>query len=195
MQQTWENFYKAHNYFHLEPHEVLPAFADKCEAKKIDNILDLGCGAGTNILYLSERGFKVTGVDFSPAAASNAEDLLQSKDLTGKIYVDNLFDKVTTFSAEEFSGVIAINSLEYTDLSTFTTTIAEVARILSPNGIFLLAVSSKDTKPEVVVPPFEQLFFSEEQLTEIVCKRFSILDFMEDNNDSLVLILEKISRY
>jgi SAM-dependent methyltransferase len=30
--------------------------------------IDLGCGTGTNVLYLAERGFDVTGVDFSPLA-------------------------------------------------------------------------------------------------------------------------------
>jgi SAM-dependent methyltransferase len=30
--------------------------------------IDLGCGSGANVLYLAERGFDATGVDFSPVA-------------------------------------------------------------------------------------------------------------------------------
>lgn len=34
--------------------------------------LDLGCGTGTNVRYLAERGWHVTGVDFVPAAIAQA---------------------------------------------------------------------------------------------------------------------------
>lgn len=34
--------------------------------------LDLGCGTGTNVRYLAEHGWAVTGVDFVPAAIAQA---------------------------------------------------------------------------------------------------------------------------
>lgn len=34
--------------------------------------LDLGCGTGTNVRYLAERGWRVTGVDFIPRAIDQA---------------------------------------------------------------------------------------------------------------------------
>lgn len=191
MQKAWEDYYKSHNYFHLEPHESLPNFVQECESRGINKVLDLGCGAGIEILQLAEKGFDVTGVDFSPAAASNAEDLLQSKGLAGKVYVDNLFDKVTSFGQGEFPAIIAVNSLEYSDIETFRSTITQVSRILSEKGLFLLVVSSRESKVKLEVS--EQLFFSEEELTTEVRKRFNILDFYRDETEGLVTILEKIS--
>lgn len=35
--------------------------------------LELGCGSGTNAIYLAERGFMVTAVDFAPTAIKHAE--------------------------------------------------------------------------------------------------------------------------
>src|SRR5205823_544339 len=35
--------------------------------------LDLGCGMGTNAIYLASKGFEVTAVDVSPTALSLAE--------------------------------------------------------------------------------------------------------------------------
>lgn len=191
MQQTWEAYYKAHNYFHLEPHESLQGFANECEKRGVFKVLDLGCGPGVDMLYLAEKGFDVTGVDFSPAAATNAEDLLQSKGFSSKVYVDNLFDRVTSFQSGEFQAIMAINSLEYTDVDTFSDAITQVARILGPKGLFLLVVSSSSSKVDVAVS--EQIFFKEEDLTAQLVKRFNVLDFYQDESDCYVAILEKIS--
>jgi len=35
--------------------------------------LDLGCGTGTNSVWLAQRGFEVTGVDLAPLAVEQAE--------------------------------------------------------------------------------------------------------------------------
>jgi len=35
-------------------------------------VVDLGCGAGANSVYLAQRGFDVTGIDFSPVALAKA---------------------------------------------------------------------------------------------------------------------------
>src|SRR5262249_26769783 len=34
--------------------------------------LEVGCGTGTNAIYLAQHGFEVTGVDISPLAVENA---------------------------------------------------------------------------------------------------------------------------
>ncbi len=192
MQSKWEDYYKNQNYFHLEPHEYLPAFASKCRASKVTKIIDFGCGAGADILYLAEQGFEVEGVDFSPAAVMNAEDLLQVKGFTGKVYVDNLFDSVGNYPPQSISAAACINSLEYTDIETFKSTLTEISRMLSENGLLLLVVSSKES--EVTLQTEEQIFFTAEELENIVKNRFSILDFTKDSKQNLVMLLSKINR-
>ncbi len=39
---------------------------------KVGRALDLGCGTGTNVIYLARRGFDVTGIDLSRRAISLA---------------------------------------------------------------------------------------------------------------------------
>ena len=41
--------------------------------------IDLGCGSGANAVYLAERGFHVTGVDFSRVALAKARRLAKSR--------------------------------------------------------------------------------------------------------------------
>jgi cyclopropane fatty-acyl-phospholipid synthase-like methyltransferase len=37
------------------------------------NAIDIGCGTGTNVLYLAQHGWQVTGVDFAPRAIARAK--------------------------------------------------------------------------------------------------------------------------
>jgi cyclopropane fatty-acyl-phospholipid synthase-like methyltransferase len=47
--------------------------------------LDLGCGTGTNAIYLAQRGFEVTGVDISRRAISLARRKARSANLATQI--------------------------------------------------------------------------------------------------------------
>jgi SAM-dependent methyltransferase len=37
------------------------------------NALDIGCGTGTNLLYLAQHNWRVTGIDFAPLAIEKAK--------------------------------------------------------------------------------------------------------------------------
>jgi SAM-dependent methyltransferase len=41
--------------------------------------LEIGCGTGTNAVYLAERGFEVVGVDISPLAVEQARARAQGR--------------------------------------------------------------------------------------------------------------------
>ncbi len=40
--------------------------------------IDIGCGTGTNLLYLAQHGWRITGVDFIPRAVAKARAKLKS---------------------------------------------------------------------------------------------------------------------
>ena len=44
--------------------------------------IELGCGTGTNAIFLATLGFQVTGVDCSPTAIRLAEEKAQSKEVS-----------------------------------------------------------------------------------------------------------------
>jgi len=41
------------------------------------NSIDLGCGTGTNLLYLAEKGWTITGLDYAPLAIFKAKRKLK----------------------------------------------------------------------------------------------------------------------
>jgi SAM-dependent methyltransferase len=54
--------------------------------------LELGCGVGTNALYLAEQGFDVVAVDLSPTAISTAKDRAERSRLRVDFRVASLTD-------------------------------------------------------------------------------------------------------
>jgi len=46
------------------------------------NALDVGCGTGTNLLYLAQHSWKVTGIDFAPLAIARAKRKLRDNPKT-----------------------------------------------------------------------------------------------------------------
>lgn len=54
---------------------------------KAGRALDIGCGTGTNVLYLAEKGFDVSGVDISKVAIRKAVAKARKRDLRCSFHV------------------------------------------------------------------------------------------------------------
>ena len=74
----------------------------------VGRAIDLGCGEGSNAIYLAQNGFDVTGVDFSPTAIRRATKNSHSagveanfivEDLTNIHHVSGSFDLLVDFGA------------------------------------------------------------------------------------------------
>ena len=100
------------------------------------DILDVGCGSGTLLGLLKQRGFRTIGVDFSPEAAQVAESENGVRVVVGSLaqaqFADRAFDVVTLFHVMEH----VTNPREV---------LAEVSRILDPNGVLVLQVPNIDS--------------------------------------------------
>jgi len=49
--------------------------------------LEIGCGTGTNTVWLAQRGFEVTGIDLAPLAVQRAEQRAQAAGLKARFLV------------------------------------------------------------------------------------------------------------
>jgi 2-polyprenyl-3-methyl-5-hydroxy-6-metoxy-1,4-benzoquinol methylase len=62
--------------FGVEPNRFLVA---EVSGLPPGRALDVACGAGRNAVWLAERGWSVTGVDFSDVALENARQLAEER--------------------------------------------------------------------------------------------------------------------
>lgn len=98
-------------------------------------MLDLGCGLGRQSTEMIRRGYKVTGIDYSPS-------LLRQADAAG-VPVAAADALRLPFEAETFDLVYTIGVLHHLkDAETQASACREVARVLKPGGRFLIHESN-----------------------------------------------------
>lgn len=98
--------------------------------------LDLGCGTGTNSIYLAQRGFTVVGVDFSAKAIATARTHAARAGVT----IDFRVADVTRLDAlrEPFDLVLDIGCLHSIAAGDRPRYAAQLARLTRPASVFLL---------------------------------------------------------
>lgn len=99
-------------------------------------MLDVGCGSGTLLGLMKQRGFRPTGLDFSAEAA----DVAQREN--GVRVVIGSLDQAR-FSAESFDLVTLFHVMEH--VANPRAVLTEVTRILKPDGALVLQVPNIDS--------------------------------------------------
>jgi SAM-dependent methyltransferase len=94
-------------------------------------VLDIGCGPGFLLREFRERGWEVQGTEFSEQSAAHARKGFGLPVSVG-------YFREMKFETAGFDAVVMWHVLEHTALPEET--LAEVARLLRPGGVFLCAV-------------------------------------------------------
>jgi len=124
-------------------------------ARQADQALDIGCGAGLSTAALASVARQVTGLEPVPAMLAHWRSVApRARFVIGQA-------ERLPFGAESFDLVSAAGSLNYADVPV---ALAEVARVLSPDGEFLLydfSVGRRSVSGDELAgwfASFEQLF-------------------------------------
>jgi SAM-dependent methyltransferase len=110
----------------------LRAFARRVGGQRL--VLDLGCGPGRDIRFLTELGCQVVGLDLSTGMLSQARQRLFGAPL---IQADLRY---VPLAPDSLDGVWSCASLLHLPRAQLAVALAEVARLLRPGGVFYLAV-------------------------------------------------------
>ena len=132
----WDETHKIYSMYKITYDNWLDKYKNVLENCKTE-VLDLGCGAGNDTLYLTERGFKVIACDYSEVALNHVKE--QLKDVV-TIQLD--ISQPLPFKENTFDLIIADLSLHYFYEKITILIMKEIKRILKPNGHLLARVNS-----------------------------------------------------
>jgi SAM-dependent methyltransferase len=130
------------------PYRELPWFSDKPFPSLVRAVhdrqivppgplLDVGCGAGSNALWLAKQGFRVTGVDISPGAIAAAQGRARTSGVRAEFRVADALN--LPFARAAFRVVTDVGCFHTLPPRLRAGYVREVRRVLRPGGSYLPA--------------------------------------------------------
>jgi SAM-dependent methyltransferase len=102
-----------------------------------DRAVDLGCGVGTNVLYLAGNGFEATGVDFSAAAIEQARRAAAERGLRATFVVGDVTRPIPGLEPP-FDLILLYNVVQDLDRDGRRRLADETARLAQPGTLALV---------------------------------------------------------
>lgn len=135
--EFWDKVYKSKTEKKPTYDSWLDKYIDILEKNKDKVIIDLGCGAGSDTLFLSERGYEVTACDCSEEALNIVKKFIPK---VKTIQMD--ISKTLPFEEESIGLIIADLSFHYFNDETTKNVVKEIKRVLKSNGYLIGRVNS-----------------------------------------------------
>lgn len=98
--------------------------------------IDLGCGTGSSVTFLAERGFDAVGVDISPVAISKARMAAEAAGVAPRLVVADLMDPTTTLGAP-FDLLLDGGMIDDFPRALRPAAVARVAELARPGSVFV----------------------------------------------------------
>ncbi|MGH7337864.1 MAG: class I SAM-dependent methyltransferase, partial [Myxococcota bacterium] len=153
MRHDWNEHYAAGNlpWDTGEPDEHLVRFV-RGGGVAAGRALEIGCGTGTNGVWLAEQGFSVLGVDVSPLAVTKANARLADRKRDCRFEVRDFLTE--SLPEGPFAFVFDRGCFHVFDDAATRERFAErVAALLAPGAVWLSLIGSTEGPPREEGPP------------------------------------------
>lgn len=105
-------------------------------------VLDLGCGAGRHVVYLTQKGFDIYGMDLSSVGLERTRQWLNRSGGTATLAKWDMTVFPYPYEDGFFDTVLSLYVLYHTTLANICRAIGEIERTLRPGGLVLLILQS-----------------------------------------------------
>jgi ubiquinone/menaquinone biosynthesis C-methylase UbiE len=132
---NWDKIFKKYDWGKY-PSENLVRFVGNFFKNKKNNYktLEIGCGIGANIWYLSKEKFKTYGIDGSNEALKIAKKRMKSESLNANFHCGDILN--LPYKNNYFDLVIDVECLYSNNLFDTKLILSEINRVLKPKGLF-----------------------------------------------------------
>jgi SAM-dependent methyltransferase len=133
----WNEIFSEKGKVFTELHPEIERVADLLEKKGSKRVLDLGCGTGRHLIYLSKKGFEVYGLDASPKALEIAEKWLSEENEKAELQLHRM-EHEFPYDNDFFDAIISIQVIHHNLIEDIIYTVSEIERILKPSGVIYI---------------------------------------------------------
>ncbi|MBU1163971.1 class I SAM-dependent methyltransferase [Patescibacteria group bacterium] len=142
------------------PDEELMDFIEKNREEFGEEILDIGCGNGRNLVPLAEKGFKMSGVDIAQAGIDKTKERLDKQNLDAVLKQGKTIG--LPFEDKSFDSLYTIGTFHHNIWEEIKKSFEEANRVLRDNGFFFFhARSINDTsRPREAIDDEKEIGFT-----------------------------------
>ena len=119
----WEDIFEEQGRVFTEPHQDMERVVHVFREHHVKKILDVGCGSGRHLVFLSRRGFETYGFDVSQSALSLAHEWLEEEGLHATIIMHRM-EKRFPYGDSFFDAVISTQVIHHNRLREILFTVS-----------------------------------------------------------------------
>lgn len=110
--------------------------------REVSRVLDAGCGNGRHVVFFSEQGFDVYGIDISEEAIEIANAWVAKKGLKAHLEVGDIAK--LPFENGYFDVVVSYGVLDHISFSEAKKAMKEIGRVMDKNGYIYITLRSTE---------------------------------------------------
>ena len=144
----WEKLYRneKERYYKWSPSILMNDFLTALRKTEAQKVLDIGCGIGSNAIFLAKEGYYVVGVDISHTALKVAAEQAREHKTANAVFLYADMDSLP-FPKGRFDAVFSLNAIHHGAINQIKRRVQNIFEVLSENGVGMVTVSSsKDCK-------------------------------------------------
>ena len=145
---AWDSAFRSKGKIFTNPDREVIELAKVWKRGEIKKILDLGCGSGRHVVFLSKKGFNVYGIDIAKAGIKIAKEWLNKEKLKAKLKVGDIYEKLP-YDSNFFDAIICIRTLNHGKITWIRRCIKEMYRVLKEGGYVFITVRKYQGKKKI----------------------------------------------